>query len=300
MPIPPATSSALLGAMARFDQELRHSPEWAGWEQNKAHLYAIEHDGNRYPVKEIVSMATGMPVSEFSGGRAPGDANAFVSAQGLNIVELRQSRNPTWVRDELILALDMYLRSAGNPPGKESAEIVELSATLNRLARYLGLTKADRFRNANGVYMKLMNFRRFDPVFIDAGKVGLARGGKTEEEVWDDFAHDPVRCHQVAETIRRTVASAPDDEVIVAGLADEIEEAEEGRVITEMHRRYERDARIVQTKKKRALAAMGRLTCEACKFDFHARYGEHGARYAARYIVLQASNPLWREGARQR
>jgi hypothetical protein len=118
MPIPPATNSAFLDAMSLFDQELRRSPEWTGWEKNKAHLYAIEHDGNRYPVKQIVSMATGVPVSEFSGGRAPGDANAFVSAQGLNIVELRQSRNPTWVRDELILALDMYLRSAGNPPGK--------------------------------------------------------------------------------------------------------------------------------------------------------------------------------------
>jgi hypothetical protein len=68
--------------MAQFDQELRHSPEWAGWEQNKAHLYAIEHDGSRFPVKQIVSMATGTPVSEFSGGTAPGDANAFSSARG--------------------------------------------------------------------------------------------------------------------------------------------------------------------------------------------------------------------------
>jgi hypothetical protein len=49
MPIPPVTSSALLNAMARFDQELRHALEWADWEQNKAHLYAIEHDGSRYP-----------------------------------------------------------------------------------------------------------------------------------------------------------------------------------------------------------------------------------------------------------
>src|ERR1700730_5018375 len=208
MPIPPVASSTLVDAVARFDRELRHSPEWDGWEQNKAHLYAIEHDASRYPVKHIVSMATGIPVAEFSGGKASGDANAFVSARGFQIVELRSGRNPTWVRDELILALDMYLRYAGNPPGKDSAEIIELSATLNRLAPYLRLTREDRFRNANGVYMKLMNFRRFDPAFIDAGKVGLSRGGKTEEEVWADFAHDPVRCHQVAETIRRTGGSA--------------------------------------------------------------------------------------------
>jgi hypothetical protein len=272
MPIPPAPNSALVDAMGRFDRELRSVPEWAGWEQNKAHLYAIEHDGSRYPVKHIVSMATGVPVSEFSGGKASGDANAFVTVRGFHIVELRSGRNPTWVRDELILALDMYLRYAGNPPSKESAEIIELSATLNRLARYLGLSREDRFRNRNGVYMKLMNFRRFDPAFIDAGKVGLSRGGKTEEEVWTNFAHDPARCHQVAETIRGALAAVPDDDLIISGLVgDEIDEAEEGRVITAMHRRYERDARIVRAKKKQALALSGRLTCEACDFDFRAQ-----------------------------
>src|SRR5689334_17003947 len=107
MPIPPVTPAALLDAMIRFDKELRGTQEWAGWEQNKAHRYAIEQDGKRYPVKQIVSMASGLPVSEFSGGQAPGDANAFASARGFTIVELRAGRNPTWVRDELIVALDV-------------------------------------------------------------------------------------------------------------------------------------------------------------------------------------------------
>jgi hypothetical protein len=93
------------------------------------------------------------------------------------------ARNPTWVRDELILALDFYLRFAGNPPQKGSAEIDELSKTLNQLGRYLGIATADRFRNVNGVYMKLMNFRRFDPVFTEAGRRGLSRGGQAEEAV---------------------------------------------------------------------------------------------------------------------
>jgi 5-methylcytosine-specific restriction protein A len=276
MPIPSITSAALLEAMTRFDEELRDSPEWAGWQHNKAHLFAIEHDGNRYPVKQIVSMATGLPVSEFSGGRAPGDANTYASARGFTVVELHQGRNPTWVRDELILAFDMYLRYSGNPPGKESTEIIELSDTLNRLARYLGLTRADRFRNANGVYMKLMNFRRFDPAFTGMGKVGLMRGGKTEEEVWNEFAHDPARCHAVAETIRQALGAAHENETIGDLVGDEIEEAEEGRIVTALHRRYERSAKIIQATKKQALASFGKLACEACGFDFQQRYGEHG------------------------
>jgi hypothetical protein len=200
MPIPQVATEALTDAMARFDRDFRDATEWAGWEQKKAHLYAIEHYGRRYPVKQIISLATGMPVSEFSGGEAAGDANQYVVALGFPVVELRR-RNPTWVRDELILALDMYLRYAGNPPRKGSAEIDELSETLNRLGQYLGIATEHRFRNVNGAYMKLMNFRRFDPLFTAAGKRGLSRGGQAEDEVWNTFASDPERCHAVAQTI---------------------------------------------------------------------------------------------------
>jgi predicted HNH restriction endonuclease len=278
MPIPSVPTDTLHAALARFDRELRDTPDWVGWESNNAHLYAIERDGQRYPVKQIVSMATGLPVSEFSGGQAPGDANAYVAARGFVVVEILR-RNPTWVRDELILALDTYLRYEGNPPGKESTEIVDLSNTLNRLARYLGLTRAGRFRNTNGVYMKLMNFRRFDPTFTDAGKVGLSRGGKAEEDVWGEFSRDSARCHEVAQTIRAALAETVEgDKIDDLGL-DGIEVAEEGRVINAMHRRYERNAAIVKAKKQRVLARSGQLACEACAFDFREQYGERGTNF---------------------
>ena len=117
MPIPNTPAEALQDAMGRFDRDLRRTPDWAKWEQNRAYRYAIEHNGQRYPVKQIVSMAIGMPVSEFSGGEAAGDANQYVATRGFAIIELPR-RNPTWVRDELILALDLYLRL----DGKSAAE----------------------------------------------------------------------------------------------------------------------------------------------------------------------------------
>ena len=45
--------------------------------------------------------------------------------------------NPDWTRDELILALNVYLKHRPNPPGKGSPEIVGLSRTLNRLGERL-------------------------------------------------------------------------------------------------------------------------------------------------------------------
>jgi len=78
----------------------------------------------------------------------------------------------------------VYLRYAGNPPPKGSPEIEELSETLNRLGGYRGIETSGLFRNVNRVYMKLMNFRRFDPKFTEAGKSGLPHGGREEEGVW--------------------------------------------------------------------------------------------------------------------
>jgi hypothetical protein len=78
MSIPPVTPEVIRDAMARLDRDLRATPDWADWEQNRAHRYAIEHDGRHYPVKQVVSLATGLPVSEFSGGSMiPGGPGGF-------------------------------------------------------------------------------------------------------------------------------------------------------------------------------------------------------------------------------
>jgi hypothetical protein len=52
-------------------------------------------------------------------------------------VEAASARNPAWSRDELILALDLYLLNPASPPGKQSQEVIELSRLLNRMGRAL-------------------------------------------------------------------------------------------------------------------------------------------------------------------
>src|SRR5690349_16966409 len=159
--------------MNDFDATQRAASDWQGWEQNRAHKYAIEDAGQLYPVKQIVSLASGLPVSEFSGGVGGGQANQAVANAGFSIVTLH-ARNPDWTRDELILALDLYLQHRASLPAKDSTQVFELSAVLNRLAAALHGQRERQasFRNANGVYMKLMNFRRLDPQYTNAGKKG--------------------------------------------------------------------------------------------------------------------------------
>ena len=82
------------------------------------------------------------------------------------------TKNPPWQRDELILALDLYVRHGGRYLSDTHPEVVTLSHVLNALPIHAG-SRAEGYRNPNGVSMKLLNFRRFDG--RQAGK-GLTRG----------------------------------------------------------------------------------------------------------------------------
>lgn len=75
MKIPETSPEALQAAMDKFDIELRSTPLWERWQEDETYKYAIERNDQLYPVKQIVSTATGVPVKEFSGGN---QANAYV------------------------------------------------------------------------------------------------------------------------------------------------------------------------------------------------------------------------------
>ena len=184
-------------------------------------------------------------------------------------------RNPPWSRDELILALDFYLRHRNQIPGKTSSEIQELSSLLNDMARQIGRGQEATYRNSNGVYMKLMNFRRFDPDYTREGKVGLQRGNRMEEELWSHYAGDVALISSVGQAIRKTVQGG-ELRGNLPTFEDGDEEAVEGRVLTALHTRRERNRRLVDRKKSQVRKRDGRLKCEACGFDFGETYGDRG------------------------
>lgn len=183
-------------------------------------------------------------------------------------------KNPPWHRDELILALELYLRHKPSIPAKNSSEIMELSELLNKLRLHSCSYRDERYRNPNSVHMKLRNFLRLDPAYQGSG---LQRGGKAEETVWQEFANEPERCRQLAEAIRAIVSS---DEALQETSNEEevdgVEEAEEGLILTKVHRLRERSQKLVNQRKSKFLKEHGHLFCEACGFDFEQTYGEHG------------------------
>jgi 5-methylcytosine-specific restriction protein A len=186
-------------------------------------------------------------------------------------------RNPIWSRDELTLALDLYVKTSGNPTAKDDAALEALSAILNKIHRLNGDGGSDTLRNRNGVYLKVMNFRSSDPAYLDQGKVGMQRGNRLEGVLWAEYEGRLADLAADAEAIRQAVIGA--DEAVLAKLPPvEPYEGEEGGVIMRLHKRYERDPKLVREKRK-AAAAAGSLACEVCGFDFEKAYGELGAGY---------------------
>jgi 5-methylcytosine-specific restriction protein A len=165
------------------------------------------------------------------------------------------SPNPPWEVDELLLALDLYLDN-GLLDDTDS-RVVELSGLLHRLPIHDSRPDAPRFRNPNGVAMKLGNFAALDPTYPG---VGLRSGGHRDREVWERFSEDRLALKRLARALRDGVESGdlPDSP------EDGEDAAREGRIAYRRHRQRERNRSLTRRKKQQAIALHGHLCCEAC------------------------------------
>jgi 5-methylcytosine-specific restriction protein A len=194
------------------------------------------------------------------------------------------ARNPAWDRDELILALDLYFQLGNRVPDDSETEVIALSQLLNSLPIHADRSDEERFRNPNGVALKLANFRA-----LDQPGHGMERGGRLDRVVWEEFSSEPVRLHQIAEAIRAGVMSPETRSEIENPSEGDEEEFPEGAVIFRMHRTRERNASLVAKKKALALEANGHLACEVCGFDFAGRYGTLGEGFIECHHTLALS-----------
>ena len=139
-------------------------------------------------------------------------------------------RNPDWVRDEIILAMDLYVRADRKqlPPGHE--EVVKLSQLLNRLPLHPDSVRSGTFRNAAGISMILGNFLSIDPL---CDQPGLSRSNQLQAVVWDDFIDDLPLLHRTAQTIQH-VGSGVENEVDEEAAQAE-ESFREGHLLARLH-----------------------------------------------------------------
>jgi len=188
----------------------------------------------------------------------------------------RKLKNPNWTREEIILALDLYFRLRPGEMDKQNSKVIELSAILNRLPIHDKSQITASFRNANGVAMKLNNFKPFDPSY---SKQGMRGGSNFDEAIFNEFVNDKSQLAKIANTLRTLVKKEgvlPNLYPTVDDEEDENFEVKEGKVIYRLHRHRERDSKITKKKKDQELEHNGTLQCEVCSFDFYKVYGEIG------------------------
>ena len=155
----------------------------------QARGYFLFRGGRRYDAKAVVGVAHGYDRPDI-GPLLPQDLSGVETTMARLLKSLgfdveRRHRNPPWAKEELILALDLYLRS-GLLDDTDPA-VMELSRVLNDLTIHSERPDAARFRNPNGVALKLANFAAIDPNYDGRG---MTRGGRQDAEVWDQYASD--------------------------------------------------------------------------------------------------------------
>jgi hypothetical protein len=132
---PPTTKEQILAALATFDSDLRSSEAWSAWEKDGHHLYALEEAGKLYPVKQIISLVTGISRSQFGGGSR---ANRYLESYGFRIRRLSEivagsgATAPTGV-DQLAVTLGRYsIEDALDGLFMPKTRFVEMLDTLRR------------------------------------------------------------------------------------------------------------------------------------------------------------------------
>jgi 5-methylcytosine-specific restriction enzyme A len=163
--------------------------------------------------------------------------------------------NPKWTRDEAILALALYFESGKKILPKTDPRVESLSEILRQMPFHDVDARKDSFRNPDGVALKLQNFH-----FLATGE-GLGNTSTIDKQVWRDFHDIPGTMLKIAEQIKMSAATVSN-----TGLTNEIDEDVEffeGRTLTEIHKRIERNStlrrRFVNTRKEQ-----GKLRCDLC------------------------------------
>jgi 5-methylcytosine-specific restriction protein A len=186
---------------------------------------------------------------------------------------LPQKRPPNWEREELILALDLYFSLTPNQFEETNPKIIELSTLLNKMADFLNHTKTEKYRNPVGVKSKLNNFH-----FLNIRK-GRPNVGSNDRKIWTEFSKNQEELHHEANKIRLGIENELTDDPAMNFFSPNVDsdasEFPEGRIRYFMHKKRERNSKLITDLKKNA-EKKGKLSCEICGFDFFTTYGNIG------------------------
>jgi 5-methylcytosine-specific restriction protein A len=219
-------------------------------------------------VAHKVNNGRALTADEFSGG----EQTVVRRLKQLGF-EVQSTRNPDWVRDEIILACELVVENNWHELRPRDPRVIELSELLQRANIHPPESRAIDFRNPNGVARKTADIATHHPDY--EGKP--TKGGRLDEEVLGEFIVKPAELVATAKAIRESILEGHIQQLLIAELDLDLDaEADEGRVLERRHIARERDPKIRAKKIAAVRRATGSVACEACGFDFAKTYGTRG------------------------
>jgi len=186
--------------------------------------------------------------------------------------------NPSWTKDETILALDLYLKCGEKIPSNTDKRVIALSALLRSMKIHPATDTNESFRNADGVAFKLQNLRQ-----VATGK-GLANFSAMYRAVWRGLGDKPDEVTKLADLIRQSVSILADEDPNI-----DDEEFAEGAMATRLHKRRER-AKGLRPKLLKKKAAEGVLCCDVCGRQYSSLGSDlEDAPFEAHHVVPLAA-----------
>ncbi len=182
----------------------------------------------------------------------------------------KQMKNPTWNREELILALDLYFRMDYGQMHGTNPDIIQLSKDLRSLNIHTEIPNKENFRSVNSVALKLANLKKSDQNF--KGK-GMRDGGKLEKEIWKEFHRHRDTLKKEADLIRQLYLKPKSEKKSVAS---EPKVNYKSEFLFQFHKNRETDPLVNKIKKEMVLTNSKSLKCEVCGYNSVTVFGELG------------------------
>ena len=111
---------------------------------------------------------------------------------------MTKPKNLPWKRDELILALELYLQEGTLSASDQ--RVRDLSDELSELGIYSSELQKHNHRSPAAIQMNLRRFAGADP---NSDKSGRDRGGAELKKVWAEFDGDAAAVQTAAKKIRQ-------------------------------------------------------------------------------------------------
>ncbi|ACU03155.1 HNH endonuclease [Pedobacter heparinus] len=181
------------------------------------------------------------------------------------------SKNPNWVRQELILALDLYFDLDQGQMHRSNEKVIALSDLLRKLSVHKHIPDIKKFRNPSGVARRLGNFKAMDSGYTGDG---LSNSGKLAKIIFDEFRMHRGRLKEEAELIKQIANKAVEGKLAEPAVSYTSSKEQEFKY--NYHKNLELNPLTFRVKKQ-SINNSELITCFLCKMNSQDVYGTLGS-----------------------